>query len=222
MTTQRNSNGLSSFATAFSFALEQGFAKAFQLEPENALAFAPLQGKVIAVVTEPFNSEFYLLVSDNKTIAVQQTINGEADCKLKVSLSSWLSPTKTAFYGVNSSKHSNDKFQAQILSGDNETAQQFISAMQQLEFDLEEWLSQYSGDLLAFKIGHAFRQTLKAKHHSEQQLINMVKEYLLFEINAVVAKHQLDDFVQQVQQTQIDVDNIEHRIQQLQSNFNKA
>ncbi|MCF6345971.1 MAG: hypothetical protein L3J00_05820, partial [Thiomicrorhabdus sp.] len=99
--------------------------------------------------------------------------------------------------------------------GDTQLAQAFINALCTLDIDWEEQLSHYTGDLIAFKIGHGIRSLFSTQQAVKDNVSQTVKEYLQFEIEAVPTKSQVKRFCQNVDTLKQDFDALEARINKL-------
>lgn len=190
----------------FSKTLETALNRAIALDEDNATGFNQLEGKVIAFYVAPFKPCFYCIINDS-SVAISQNLMGQADCTLQTELNSWLNLTIES------------QFNATCSDGDKTIAQQFIQALEQLEVDWEELLSHYTGDLVAFKVGHGLRTFLDKKQSAKQQAGETIREYLQFEINSLPTKSQVKHFMKDVDNLQNDVDSIEQRIQSLQQHL---
>lgn len=190
--------------------LDIGFTKSFELAFNTALklddlqgrAFDALDGKVFELWVAPSKTPLFCLIN-HRQIACQQYLDGEADATLKTGMRQLVNLTQ------------GEGFEYRFIKGDEALAEQFAAAMVSLEIDWEEHLSHYTGDLVAFKIGHGIRSVLEQKKQTKEYVGNTLKEYLQFEINTLPAQHQVEHFVAEVAQTQAQVDQIAKRIEAL-------
>ncbi|QCU89520.1 ubiquinone biosynthesis accessory factor UbiJ [Thiomicrorhabdus sediminis] len=224
-----NKDDLGLIETSFCQALELAFAQAFAVDGDNACGFAKLNGKAIELHIPPFKQAFFMLVNckgandANCQLAFQQTLNGNADLIVFAPLHQWLNLALSSLSGE--TQGFDGKLHHDMVDNAEHLAllTQFNQAMNNVEIDLEEWLSQYSGDLVAFKVGNflrsGFQSAKEIAQNSRTQIKDTIKEYLLFEINALPAKHQVGDFFQQIKQTEDAVNGIEQRILKLQQHL---
>ncbi|WP_028485961.1 ubiquinone biosynthesis accessory factor UbiJ [Thiomicrorhabdus chilensis] len=182
----------------FEFALNQ----AVRLDEQQGQVFQPLNDKVIALQLNDLNTTLYILFTDYG-ISVQNTLQGEADAKIETTLTDLLAFAQTGLL-----KHA-------TYQTDEALAETFVNALGSVEIDWEEHLSHYTGDLIAFKIGHAARSMMQSKTAVKQQIGDTLKEYLQFELNALPTHSQVQRFGKQVLQTQKDVEALENRIDAL-------
>ncbi|HHT00685.1 MAG TPA: hypothetical protein ENK73_07505 [Thiomicrospira sp.] len=193
---------------AFSKSFEMAFAAAVHLDEMHGQALSALEGKVIELWIAPVKFPLFCLVNQNR-ITTQTVLNGEADVTLKTGL--------RQFRVLAQEGH----FEAKYIRGDEVTGQAFIKAMESLEIDWEEHLSHYTGDLVAFKIGHGFRSLLERKQNTKQYAGDTLREYLQFEINALPTRNQVEHFAKDVQQTHAEVEKIAERIQALSNQLSQ-
>ncbi len=187
---------------SFSKALESAINAAIRLDDIQGQGFDALDSKVIGLQISPFNESLYCLIN-RREVALQHMLAGHPDSTLKLDI--------TALLGL----PLGECLQAEVTDGDRETGQAFIDALNQLEVDWEEHLSHYTGDLVAFKIGHGVRAILERKQQTKAYAGETLKEYLQFEINTLPAKHQVEHFIKNVQQLEQQVDDIAGRIANL-------
>ena len=188
----------------FSKSFEMAINTAIRLDEEQGRAFDALDGKVVALTITPLNQTLFCLINQ-KNVAIQRTLTGEADATLKTDLSELIALPLS------------HNLKAEIIAGDNTIGKTFIDALSQMEIDWEEHLSHYTGDLVAFKIGHGIRSLLERKQNTKQHAGDTLREYLQFEINALPTRNQVEHFVKDVQQTQNSVEQMAERIKNLTS-----
>lgn len=182
----------------FEFALNQ----AVRLDEQQGQAFEPLNDKVIALQLNDLNTTMYVLFTDYG-ISVQNALQGQADAKIETTLADLLAFAQTGL------------LKKATYQADETLAETFVNALASLEIDWEEHLSHYTGDLIAFKIGHAARSIMQTKTAAKQQIGETLKEYLQFEINALPTHSQVQRFGKHVLHTQKDVEALEKRINAL-------
>ncbi|WP_349432452.1 SCP2 sterol-binding domain-containing protein [Methylomarinum sp. Ch1-1] len=190
-------------------ALETAINQYLALDDEASLFLAPLAGKVIAVTLEPFQETIYLCPNEHG-IQVLESYLGDVDTTLTGSL------TALGLMGLNaSSMHS--VFSGDVrIEGDTRTGHKFQQLFEQLDIDLEEKLSQFTGDIIAHKIGNLFRS---GRDWSQQTLETWrlnTEEFLQEETRDLPAKAEADIFFRQVDELRSDYDRLEARFERLQ------
>lgn len=186
----------------FSKSFEVAVNTAIYLDEEKGQAFDALDTKVIAITITPFQQTLFCLINQ-RSIAIQRELAGVADAAIQTDISELLSLP-----------FSHD-LTAKITAGDQQLAQQFIDAISHLEIDWEEHLSHYTGDLIAFKIGHGVRSLMEQKQNAKQYAGETLREYLQFEINALPTRNQVEHFVKDVEKISSDVEQMAERINAL-------
>ncbi len=182
--------------------IEVALNTAMRLDDEQGKAFTPLEDKVISLTLTPIESPLYLIVT-NTRISVQTTLQGEADAGIQTTLIDFASlPIQRQL------PHAK-------LSGDTQLAQDFINALCTLDIDWEEQLSHYTGDLIAFKIGHGIRSFFNAQQGVKDTVSQTLKEFLQFEIEAVPTQSQVKRFCHEVDDTTTQTNALEARINTL-------
>jgi len=182
--------------------IESVLNTAIRLDDMQGEAFNTLEDKVIAVTLTPMDSPLYFIVTDAMA-SVQTTLQGEPDATIKTTLIDF------------ASLPFNRRLPHAKLSGNQTVAQDFINALCALDIDWEEQLSHYTGDLLAFKVGHGIRTLLNTQANIKKTASQTVREYLQFELEAVPTQRQVARFCRDVNATTDDVNALEKRIEQL-------
>jgi len=182
--------------------IEMILNEAIRLDEMQGRAFEPLEDSVIAVNLNDIKLNFFFLFTAYG-VSVSNDKTQTADSTIDTTFAEFIALPKEA--GLPKAK----------FSGNEVKAEQFIHALATLEIDWEEHLSHYTGDLIAFKIGHGVRSLLKAKQSAKEQAGDTLKEYLQFELQATPTKSQVDYFNQQVTSTAKALDGLETRIDQL-------
>jgi ubiquinone biosynthesis protein UbiJ len=182
--------------------IEVALNTAMRLDDEQGEAFTPLEDKVISLTLTPIESPLYLIVT-NARISVQTTLQGEADAGIQTTLIDFVSlPIQRQL------PHAK-------LSGNTQLAQHFIDALCTLDIDWEEQLSHYTGDLIAFKVGHGLRSLFNRKQAVKENVSQTLKEYLQFELEAVPTQSQAKRFCQEVDNITTQTNALEARINTL-------
>ncbi len=175
---------------------------AIQLDEMKGVTFSTLENQVIAITLTPIQQPLYFLVVQN-TIAVQSHLEGEANAHIHTSLQDFAClPIHQTLPNAK-------------LSGDAQQAQQFIDALCTLDIDWEEQLSHYTGDLIAFKVGHGIRSLFKTQQKIQHNLSQILKEYLQFEMEAMPTQDQVKRFCQDVENMTTHTHALETRINAL-------
>lgn len=182
--------------------LETAINTAIHLDEQQGMLFDQLDGKTIELQINPFEKALFCIINQRQAL-FQNQLQGEADATLKTEISS--------FIGL----PLGEKLEAEVCAGDTAAGEAFVDALNKIEIDWEEHLSHYTGDLLAFKIGHGFRSTMAAKQQTKEYIGETLKEYLLYELEALPAKHQVEHFIEDVNELQKRVEEAAKRLEKL-------
>jgi len=101
------------------------------------------------------------------------------------------------------------------ISGDAAVAQQFQKIMTELDIDWEEVLSQYTGDILAYKINLQFKRSQQWFAQSLQSLMRNSSEYMQHESRSTPSLPEYQRFQANLGTLRSDIDRAEARIRQL-------
>lgn len=114
----------------------------------------PLNGKTIYFSLQDLPLEVNFVCTNNKIFVLSDTASG-ADIDVKLKSSVFLS----LFKGENLTELlRQDKI---IIHGDVKTAQLLVDLLQQIDIDLEELLSKYTGDIIAHQVGKLAKKIKK-------------------------------------------------------------
>ena len=188
--------------------LETALNQFLSLDEDASLFIAPLEGKVIAIKVLPFNETLYLCPTTDKIQLLEHyeqevdtTISGTLSALGLMSLSS--TPMRSIFSGEVK------------IEGDTHVADKFQQLFKKLDIDLEEKLSQFTGDIVAHKIGNLFRSGQNWTEESIETFKLNSKEFLQEETRDLPAGPEADIFYQQVDQLRSDFDRLSARVEQL-------
>jgi ubiquinone biosynthesis accessory factor UbiJ len=186
--------------------------KALSLDEETLCSFGSLEGKVIAF--EFINTSLTVfLFPSNTSLTIQTVYEHKPDVLIK--------GTPTNFIMMMaSSKKKNDSLPTDMqIIGDIGLAQRFQEIMQNIEIDLEEPLSKWVGDTMAYQIGKFIRGTSRFARNTSKTLATDISEYLRFEINMLPDDLLVEEFSKEVDVLREDVERFEQRVNKLESQF---
>ncbi|NOR70762.1 MAG: sterol-binding protein [Methylomarinum sp.] len=191
-------------------ALETALNQYLSLDEDVSLFLTPLAGKVIAVNILPFNETVYLCPTKDK-IQLLESYTAEADATLSGTLSA------LGLMGL-SSTPMHSIFSGEVkIEGDTQIAHKFQQVFDKLDIDLEEKLSQFTGDIVAHKIGNLFRSGQNWSQETLDTFKLNTKEFLQEETRDLPAGPEADIFYQQVDKIRADFDRLDARIKQLKT-----
>ena len=194
--------------------LETSINHVLKQDPASLQKLARLQGKVICFEFTEIDLALYLF-PHNQGLQVQYIYEGNADTTLRGS--------PLAFINMGLGDSTQSLFSGEIrISGDIELGQRFKRILDQLDLDWEEWLSEYTGDLVAFKTGSVIRQLNAWGQEALKTLQLDSREYLQEEGELAPRPAELNDFTREISQLRDQVARLEARIQRLQKQLHSS
>ncbi len=188
--------------------------KALSLDEETLHALAKLEGKVIAFEFSNTGLTVFLFPAI-EGLKINSAYEDKADVLIK--------GTPTNFIMMlASSKQGNASLPTDMqVIGDIGLAQRFQSIMQNIEIDLEEPLSKWVGDSVAYQLGKFFRNTSRVATDAGKTLALDMSEYLRFETDMLPDDLLVEEFCNEVDILREDVDRLSQRINKLEVKLNK-
>ncbi len=189
-------------------ALETSINAVLKQDPSTLEKFSALQGKVIAFELTELNLNLYLF-PHNEGVQVQYLYGGQADTTLQGS--------PLAFINMSLGDSTESFFSGEVhIKGDIELGQRFKRILDQLDLDWEEWLSNYSGDLIAFKTGSLFR-SLNSWGKDALKILELdAREYLQGEALLTPHPDEIERFTEEISQLRDNTARLEARVLRLQ------
>ncbi len=188
--------------------LETALNQYVSLDEDASLFLTPLAGKVIAINIHPFDETIYLCPTTDK-IQVLETYLPEVDSTISGTLSAFglmglsTTPMRSIFSGE------------VTITGDTDTAHKFQQLFDKLDIDWEEKLSQFTGDIIAHKIGNFFRSGQQWTAETVKTFKLNTKEFLQEETRDLPAGPEADILYNQIDEIRSDFDRLSARINQL-------
>jgi ubiquinone biosynthesis protein UbiJ len=188
--------------------LEIALNQYLSLDEDVSLFLTPLAGKVIAINIQPFNETIYLCPTTDK-IQVLESYVPEVDASISGTLSA------LGLMGL-SSTPMRSIFSGDVkIEGDTQTAHKFQQLFDKLDIDLEEKLAQFTGDIVAHKIGNLFRSGQRWTEESVETFKLNTKEFLQEETRDLPAGPEANILYSQIDEIRSDFDRLSARIEQL-------
>lgn len=191
--------------------LETALNQYLALDEDVSMFLTPMAGKIIAINILPFNETLYLCPTTEKI----QLLEHYAD-KTDACISGTLSAL--GLMGL-SSTPMRSIFSGEVtIEGDVQVADKFQQLFNRLDIDLEEKLSQFTGDIIAHKIGTLFRSGFNWTEESLHTFKLNSKEFLQEETRDFPAEAEANILYQQINEIRADHDRLSARIDQLKLN----
>ena len=191
--------------------LGEAFGNRLLALDEQALqGCAELQGRIIALELSDLGQTLYFHPGSWGLRLSQQTPPREPDALIRGRL-----------VGLTSLALEQDRVGTSIqhrieISGDAQTAQRFQKILTELDPDWEEQLSQWIGDMPAFRIGQALRKLQQTAQQNLQSLKLDGSEYLREEVRMTPTRPEFEHFREQVGELRHDIDRLELMFQRWQ------
>lgn len=192
--------------------IEKLINKALCLDEETLCALATLNGKIIAFEFINTNSTVFLFPSMDG-LTIHTTYEDKPDVLIKGT------PTNFIMMMASSKQGAAGLPTDMQVIGDIGLAQRFQKIMQNIEIDLEEPLSKWVGDTMAYQIGKFIRGTSRIAASTSKTLAMDMSEYLRFEIDMLPDNLLVEEFSKDVDVLREDVDRFEQRINKLETSI---
>lgn len=189
-------------------ALETSINQLLKQDPATLKKLSALQGKVIALEITDLELTLYLF-PHTEGLQVTYLYDEKADTTLQ--------GNAFAFINMSLGDATESLFSGDVrIKGDIELGQQFKRILDQLDFDWEEWLSSYTGDLIAFKAGSLIRNLNTWSKDALNTLKLDAREYIQDEGQLSPSTNEVELFTKNISQLRDDTARLEARILRLQ------
>jgi len=191
-------------------ALETALNQYLALDQDSGYFLTPLAGKVIAVTVLPFDETLYLCPTSD-SIQCLDYFPEQADTHLTGSI--WA----LGLMGL-SSTPMRSIFSGEVkIEGDMQTGRRFQELFAKLDIDLEEKLSQFTGDIIAHKLANFFRAGQSWGKDSLETFRLNAKEFLQEETRDLPSAPEADIYYAQVDELRTDFDRLQSRVERLKN-----
>lgn len=195
----------------FTEAFETSINLVLKQDPATLEKFAALQDKVIAFEITDLELNLFLF-PHNEGIYVKYLYQGKADATLQ--------GHALAFINMSLGDATESFFSGEVrIKGDIELGQRFKRILDLLDLDWEEWLSNYTGDLIAFKASSLFRDFNTWGKNALSTLELDVREYIQEEGRLSPHSSELEDFANDINQLRDDSARLEARLSRILKNI---
>lgn len=193
--------------------IETAFNAWLKLDKESLSRFSELDGKIICLHLTGLDINCYFLPSGNGVeVLGSYPDDGEVDATIHGSPLSLMRLSASKNAGETLLKSDVE------IEGDTRVAETFSAILREVDIDWEELLSKLVGDLFAHQTGQAVRSAsdwFKQSAHAMQ--LNM-GDYLSEETKMTPTDSEINYYLDQVDETRMDVDRLEARINNLLKN----
>ena len=188
--------------------METGLNTLLKESPESKVALLRLKGKIIHVHLNEVNKDLYFVFSQQQ-VDILSKFEGKADCYLALNLS--VLPQLREQNNI-TQLIKQDKL---VLEGDLNLAQQFSALLQELKPDIEEKLSQYTGDIVAHTLVSGVKNSACWVKKQITRQTRHAAEVLTEEWKITPAPLEIAYFCNQVSDVEVQLAELESRLTRL-------
>ncbi len=138
----------------------------------NSVDIALIDNKIISINVDDINLSLFFLCLNSRIFVINNTQNKKTDVEIRMNKASFLS----LFKGV-TLEDLIEKEDIEI-NGSIKTAQQLAGLLASSSIDIEELISQYTGDIIAHQVGQSLKQIKNMSLKNDGSIIATLKEEL--------------------------------------------
>lgn len=138
----------------------------------NSVDISLIDNKIISLNVDEIDLSLFFLCLNARIFVINNTQNKKTDVEIRMNKESFLS----LFKGV-TLEDLIEKEDIEI-NGSIKTAQQLADLLASSSIDIEELISQYTGDIIAHQIGRSFKQIKNLSLSSDGSIIDNLKDEL--------------------------------------------
>lgn len=179
------------------------------LDQDSLGALASLSGKVIALEFINTGMKLYLFPSADG-LQMKDDHDGDINVRIMATVPDMLA------YLLSSRDESQSPSGTLQVIGDVGVAQRFQSIIRNTDLDWEEFISRYTGDIMAHKLGNLIRGSGRFVRQSGNTLRQDISEYLLYEKEILPIHEDIEGYISSVDELRNDVERLKLRIDRLE------
>tara|TARA_B100001250_G_scaffold361636_1_gene339814 strand:- start:4308 stop:4928 length:621 start_codon:yes stop_codon:yes gene_type:complete len=184
------------------------------LDEEARYALKKINKKIIALEFENTKLKLYIIPIDNKL-----SINTKCDINPDVSIKS--TPSNFVKMILSSKIQTPTNPINMRIVGDTTLARDFQNIIGNLKLDLEEPLSEFFGDTVAFQISRFLRKASNSSLSIVEKIMSDTSEYLRFEVEMLPDELLINEFNNEVDYLRNETELISKRINKLNNILSK-
>lgn len=138
----------------------------------NSVDISLIDNKIISLNVDEIDLSLFFLCLNTRIFVINNTQNKKTDVEIRMNKESFLS----LFKGV-TLEDLIEKEDIEI-NGSIKTAQQLADLLASSSIDIEELISQYTGDIIAHQVGQSFKQIKNMSLKNDGSIIDTLKEEL--------------------------------------------
>ena len=192
--------------------IEIAFNRYLDMDPDTKALMPAMAGKVIKITIREIDLPLIMRVSESR-IDVLPSYDADIPSEMRASVFSLM---KLGMAGDASASAMGGDIE---MSGDLEVGRQFRDLLSKVDIDWEEILSQYTGDIVAHKIGNSVRILADWGKKTADSLRKDVSEFLQEESRQIPSQYEVKEYLAKVDDMRMATDRAEARVKQLQIRF---
>jgi ubiquinone biosynthesis protein UbiJ len=192
--------------------IEIALNRYLDLDPDSKTMMSAMAGKVIKITIREIDLPLIMRVSESR-IDVLPSYESDIQSEMRASVFSLM---KLGMAGDASASAMGGDIE---MSGDLEVGRQFRDLLSKVDIDWEEILSQYTGDIVAHKIGNSVRILTGWGKKTSDSLRKDVSEYLQEESRQIPSQYEVKEYLTKVDDMRLATDRAEARVKQLKNRF---
>ena len=136
----------------------------------NNIDLKLIDNKIISLRVDEIDLSFFFLCLNSRIFVIERLQNKKTDISIVMN--------KASFLGMFEGSTLEELLEAEDIeiNGSLNTAQQLANLLASSSIDIEELISQYTGDIVAHKIGQAFRQFKEPSISNHGSVISNIKD----------------------------------------------
>ena len=136
----------------------------------NNIDLKLIDNKIISLRVDEIDLSFFFLCLNSRIFVIERLQNKKTDISIVMN--------KASFLGMFEGSTLEELLEAEDIeiNGSVNTAQQLANLLASASIDVEELISQYTGDIVAHKIGQAFRQFKEPSISNHGSVISNIKD----------------------------------------------
>ncbi len=191
-------------------ALEGVLNRAVQLDPDTRTGLAALDGRAVAAEFRGTGLALRVHVAGER-LKVGPAFNASSDLRVSATPGSLLG---MAFARLRGDGDAVLPGKVEI-AGDAELARRLERLLSRFEPDIDEAFARVFGDVAGFQIARAFRRGFAFAHDSARALVRDGADYLVEERRDLIAKAEMEQFLDEVDLVRERGDRLDARVQRL-------
>jgi ubiquinone biosynthesis protein UbiJ len=191
--------------------LEKALNHALSLDPETRSALAKLDGRAVKVEFRGSGLSLRLTV-DGERLAVGPAFAGDSELRVSATPGSLLGMAFSRLRGDSDAVVPPGQVE---IAGDAELARRLERLATRFEPDMDEAFARVFGDVVGFQIARLFRRAFTSARETAGALVRDGADYLVEESRDLIAKPEMEEFLDEVDELRERGDRLEARIRRL-------